>query len=55
MKRGTTGHREVTITGDESVRAFVPAHLPPVPPLAFEGRLQRLVCDRYLAILNEGT
>ena len=36
MKRGETGRYEVTNAGGESVRAFVPAPLPPDPPLAFE-------------------
>jgi Fic family protein len=41
MQRGATGRYEVTMAGGESVRAFVPAALPPVPPLAFDGGLQR--------------
>ena len=36
MKRRETGRYEVTNAGGESVRAFVPAPLPPDPPLAFE-------------------
>lgn len=39
MKR-TTGHYEHTATGGESVRAFVPAALPPsAPPVAIVGKL----------------
>ena len=33
MKRGETGQYETTIVGDETVRAFVPAPLPPTPAL----------------------
>ncbi|MBM4336329.1 MAG: Fic family protein [Deltaproteobacteria bacterium] len=40
MKRGETGRYEVTSAGGETVRAFVPAPLPPAPPLDFAGDLQ---------------
>ena len=43
MKRGVTGRYEVTATGGERVRAFVPAPLPPDPPLdlaPLHGRLE---------------
>lgn len=33
MKRGETGRYEIVAAGGEEVRAFVPAPLPPVPPL----------------------
>ena len=33
MKRGTTGRYELTIAAGETVRAFVPAPLPPEPPV----------------------
>ncbi len=33
MNRGITGRYEVTVAGGEAVRAFIPAPLPPVPPL----------------------
>ena len=33
MRRGETGRYETTIVGDETVRAFVPAPLPPTPAL----------------------
>ena len=38
------------MAGGESVRAFVPAVLPPVPPLAFDGGLQRALETALLAI-----
>jgi hypothetical protein len=43
MRRGETGRYETTIVGGESVRAFVPAPLPPAPPLVLEGELQTLL------------
>jgi Fic family protein len=50
MRRGKTGTYQVTNTGGESVRAFVPDPLPPVPPLAFEGDLQRCLETAVLAL-----
>jgi Fic family protein len=50
MRRGETGTYEVTIAGGESVRAFVPAPLPPVPPLDFGGGLQRALEEAVLAL-----
>lgn len=50
MKRGMTGRYEVTTIGVESVRAFVPAPLPPVPPLVFEGALQSTLEAAGLAV-----
>jgi Fic family protein len=50
MQRGATGRYEVTMAGGESVRAFVPAALPPVPPLAFDGGLQRGLETALLAL-----
>ena len=50
MKRGETGRYEVTSTGGEEVRAFVPAPLPPAPPLAFEGDLQKVLEAAVLAV-----
>ena len=35
MKRTTTGHFETTIFAEERVRAFVPAPMPPAPPIDF--------------------
>ena len=39
MHRGTTGHYRITTHGGEEVRAFVPAPLPPDPPLELDGPL----------------
>ena len=50
MRRGETGTYETTSAGGEQVRAFVPAALPPVPPLAFEGDLQATLEAAVLAI-----
>jgi Fic family protein len=49
MKRGSTGQYEITATGGETVRAFVPAPLPPDPPLEFSGARQRLLERALLA------
>jgi Fic family protein len=50
MKRGKTGHYEVTTAGRETVRAFVPTPLPPAPALAFEGNLQRALEAAVLSL-----
>lgn len=50
MQRGESGHYEVTSAGGERVRAFVPAALPPEPPLALEGPLQQNLEDASLAL-----
>jgi Fic family protein len=50
MKRGETGRCEVTAAGGETVRAFVPAALPPVPPLLLEGSLQQGLEAAVLAL-----
>lgn len=50
MQRGSTGTYEVTRVGGESVRAFIPFPLPPIPPLALEGELQRLLEAAVLAV-----
>jgi Fic family protein len=42
MKRDSAGRYELTSTAGEQVRAFVPAPLPPEPPLLIEGALQAL-------------
>lgn len=50
MKRGQTGRYESTSIGGESVRAFIPAPLPPVPPVKLEGQLAALLERAVLAL-----
>jgi Fic family protein len=50
MKRGESGTYEATSAGGEHVRAFIPAALPPVPALVFEGDLQTTLEGAVLAI-----
>lgn len=50
MERGETGRYEATAAGGESVRAFIPAPLPPTPPLAFETGLERALEAAVLAV-----
>ncbi len=50
MKRGETGKYEVTTVGEETVRAFVPDSLPPVPALALDKGLQPLLEAAVLAL-----
>lgn len=50
MRRRNTGHYEITSTVDEQVRAFVPAPLPPNPPLVLDGALQQGLESAVLAI-----
>ncbi|MYH51787.1 MAG: Fic family protein [Gemmatimonadetes bacterium] len=40
MLRGPTGRYELTVTGGERINAFVPAPLPPNPPLVLDGPLR---------------
>ena len=49
MQRGTSGSYQTTTAGGESVRAFVPQALPPVPPLQIDSSLQRLLERALLA------
>src|SRR5215210_620510 len=49
MKRGPTGQYEISTTGGEAVSAFVPAPLPPVPPLDLSGARQRSLERALLA------
>lgn len=51
MKRGLTGKYETTSVAGESVHAFVPAQLPPAPPLAPNSGL-RDALDRALLALG---
>ncbi len=50
MKRGEIGSYEVSNTGDEQVRAFVPLPLPPQPPLDMDGPLQQTLEAALLAL-----
>lgn len=50
MKRGETGTYQATSTSGEVVRAFVPAPLPPNPPLDFGGGLQPALEAAVLAL-----
>lgn len=50
MKRGRTGTFEVTVSGGERVRAFVPDPLPPVPALDLTGTLSLLLERALLAL-----
>ena len=49
MQRGTTGRYEVSTTAGETVRAFVPNFLPPLPPLDLTGPRQRMLEQALLA------
>ena len=50
MQRGEIGRYEITSAGGEHVRAFVPLSLPPNPPLALDGSLQRALEAATLAL-----
>ena len=50
MQRGEIGRYEVTVVGGESVRAFVPAPLPPAPALSLDGSLQQTLEAATLAL-----
>lgn len=50
MKRGPSGTFHVKSGGGEEVRAFVPAPLPPVPPLELTAGLQPLLEGAVLAL-----
>ena len=45
MEQGTIGEFQITNTGDEPVRAFVPYPLPPKPPLQMDGTLNRALTE----------
>ena len=49
MRREASGQYEITSTAGESVRAFVPAPLPPEPPVVLAGSLQTLHEQALLA------
>ena len=50
MKRGESGSRTETFAGGERVSAFVPAPLPPKPPLVLDGSLQQALESAVLAL-----
>jgi Fic family protein len=50
VKRNTTGTYHTNAGGGETVRAFVPSPLPPVPPLDLSGQRQRLLERATLAV-----
>ncbi|HVS31439.1 MAG TPA: Fic family protein [Thermoanaerobaculia bacterium] len=50
MKRGVTGRFEISTLAGERVKAFVPAPLPPEPPLRIDAALQRTLDDALLAL-----
>jgi Fic family protein len=50
MKRGLTGRYETTTVAGETVRAFIPGPLPPVPPLQLDGAINPLLERALLAL-----
>ena len=50
MQREKTGRYETLHSGDEPVRAFIPAPLPPVPPLRMDSPLQQALEKAVLAL-----
>ena len=50
MERGPIGEFQITDTGDEPVRAFVPHPLPPNPPLQMDGTLNQALAEAMLAL-----
>ena len=50
MQRGEAGRFALTATAGEQVHAFIPAPLPPNPPLALGGDLQQLLEAATLAV-----
>lgn len=50
MQRGLTGSYTPSIAGGVACRAFVPAPLPPQPPLSFDDKLQARINDALLAL-----
>lgn len=50
MNRGQTGHYSPAIAGGITCEAFVPAPLPPVPPLEIDGKLQSRINQAMLAL-----
>ena len=50
MKRGITGQYEITTIAGEGIKAFIPAPLPPEPPLEIDNRRQKLLERATLAL-----
>ena len=50
MKRGITGRYEITTIAGEGIKAFIPAPLPPEPPLEIDNRRQKLLERGTLAL-----
>jgi len=50
VKRNRTGNYETTSVGGEKVRAFVPAPLPPTPPLGIDGKVRTALDAALLAL-----
>jgi len=50
LKRGTTGRYEISTIAGEEIKAFIPAPLPPEPPLEIDNRRQRLLERATLAL-----
>jgi Fic family protein len=50
LKRGVTGTYDISTLGGERVRAFVPAPLPPDPPLKLDASLQQRLESALLAL-----
>jgi len=50
MKRGLTGRYQITRTGEEEVRAFIPHPLPPEPPVDLANARQSLLERATLAL-----
>lgn len=50
MQRGEGGRYHVTNIGNEPVHAFIPAPLPPNPPLVLDGPMQRALESAVLAL-----
>lgn len=50
MQRGSTGHYQSTSIGGEPIRSFIPAPLPPNPPLEMSNARQRRLENAILAL-----
>src|ERR1700687_1959681 len=50
MKRPNTGRYAASIAGSEKVRAFIPAPLPPAPPLELVGPVRNVLDQALLAL-----